>query len=267
MSIRWKEPLRWIGRHWGRFVFGARIAAVVWVAFVGAVVAAAHFGFLAEDSRLEPSVWVISLILLGLENVGTLVSRAIHRRVRNRNADIEKALMALLIQVSQRQPALRFETLGANVFKAHKDGTLERIVRFRPAGPQQTAVEWTDGKGAIGECLRGKRAAYTDWHAIAMRYREPVDEARWQRMPVKTKQGFTREEFNAILHKYSEVRTEPIWNSSTGSKLIGILTLDRSFSRDDSFVARLDEKLVRENVQATASVVSGMLHSRSTPTA
>lgn len=250
--------------HWSDIAFWLRVGAVAWVAAVGVFEALQFFGLLPQDHKLEPWVWSVSLVLLGVDNVGTLISRRLAKNRARRNDAITKALMALLIEITRNEPTLRFEKLGGNVFVTRRDGSVKRIVRFRPAGPQQSGIDWSDAKGAVGHCIRERRTIHKPWQAIARKYGSSgVSEERWAKMPAHTKHGFTHREFNSIVAKYSEILAEPIWVPGVEPRMIGVLTVDRAFEASDAtFEEKLSAESVLQSVAASASVVGHTLHPR-----
>lgn len=159
-----------------------RIGAAAFAAVVGLIGVVRSSGLFPDfpvTPNLDTAAWIIALVIIGVDNVASLITRSARRRRAVRNAEIEKALMALLVSVAKRGE-LRFEELGASVFVAsrrdrffrpHKQPKrLIRIVRFRPADyPQQSGVDWSPAKGAVGEAWTKRKTAKRDWNAVARR--------------------------------------------------------------------------------------------------
>jgi hypothetical protein len=256
-----------------RLFFGMRIGAVLWVAAVGIVAALQASGLVPDLPKLEPWAWAVSLVVLGVDNAGTLVLRAQQSHRRGQNQQIEKALQSLLIEVA-KGGKVRFEELGASVYRPSRRDRFNRkdqdpdlilrVVRYRPAGyPQQSGVTWTPSKGIVGRAWSSRREAYIDWRPIVARYAgvaDMTDEQFLKKIPEKTRLGFTRTEFVAIVDKYSEILAVPIWHGRKDNKLVGVLSIDRAYKADDAtFNPQLNAKGTREVAVATGSVVARIL--------
>ena len=248
---------------WGKIVFGLRIAAASWVGLVALVAALQAVGLVPQLPKVEPFAWVFSLIIIGIDNAGTIVSRKYHASKKRRDSEIEKVVMSLLIGCVDGKPSLRFEHLGASVYvrawRQPRTGPtrLKRIKRFRPAGlPQQSGIRWTSLTGAVGECWRTKRVVTKDWQKVAERYADTaIDDAAFQRISADTRAGFTREEFVAIVGSYSEVVAVPIWHPGKESTMLGVLTVDRAFRGQDA-TFRPTLATTRRRAEAAAAVLA-----------
>jgi hypothetical protein len=251
---------------WTKTIWWLRFAVVLWVASIGVVTALQAVGLVPALPKLSPYVWVISLVILGVDNLGTLISRKYNSNKRRTLDEIERALMTLVITVAH-ETTLRFEDLGAGVYvisthwwKRGSKEQLSRIKRFRPAGyPQQSGISWSSRTGAVGECLRTRKPVHKNWQRLAEKYGEvEVPDEQFNKMPEQTRCGFTRDEFNTIVGKYSEVLAVPIWHGRKERTMLGILTVDRAFKgQDDNFISRLQS--TRDVAASAASVVSRSL--------
>lgn len=264
------QPIRSVPMGWERVVLFLRIAAAAWAGVVLVIAALQHYDVVPTTPKLEPWVWVISLAIIAVDNVGTLFARRVRSRRDERARKLEAALMTLLIQIVKPRD-LRFEDLGAHVYIPSRADLLfrrtdvrrfQRVKRFRPAGfPQQSGIDWSPSKGTVGDCWRTKRTAYKDWEAIARTYGgRDLTEAEYDALPAETRHGFSRAEFHAIAGKYSEIIAEPIWSGRNERALVGVLAVDRAYQDNEStFEARLDTRATREIASTAASVVGSIL--------
>jgi hypothetical protein len=258
-------------RAWGITATVLRVGAASFAGLVALAAGLRAMGLLPEKPELDTAAWVIALVIIGVDNVGTLFTRGARRRRAVRDKDIEKALMALLITIAKGRD-LRFEELGASVFVASRwdrfarrgrvPKRLKRIVRFRPADyPQQSGVAWTPGKGAVGEAWTKKKTAVRDWNAVARKWGEAeLDQAGFETLPKSTRQGFTLDEFCSIVGKYSEIIAEPVWHTGKERSVIAVVSIDRSYIADDAnFKVHLNTTDTRDKIAATALTISGTL--------
>lgn len=206
--------------------------------------------------------WQVAIIVaLGAVTFGDNLRLAYRRFNSPRRLVVQhraqKALADLLYALSESKGvSLRY--LGANIFRVEKSRilrrqTLDRVLRFRIADhPQPTDVSWTKGKGVIGEAWDTKRSAYKYRRNIARAWAgKQVDEATFAAMPKDTKGKFTREEFVAIVEKYSEVRAVPILGDDGG--VLGVLSVD--VSMDAPQAKYLDDKRVDAAISAACALV------------
>jgi hypothetical protein len=250
---------------WSRGIFWVRIAAAIFAAGAGLLTALDFYGAITLSPKFEPAVWAVSLVIIGGDNIGTLISRKFHSNQTAREKQIDKALMGLLISLAETQ-ALRFEHLGASVYVSpwwdRSNKRLKRVRRFRPAGyPLQSGISWTSVTGAVGECWTAHAVVHKDWSKIARKYHGVIlDEAQFAKVSVATRHGFTCEQFNAIAGKYSEILAVPVWHGRNERRQIGVLTIDRAFQEDEAtFTARLNIKGNIDVASATASAVGTIL--------
>jgi hypothetical protein len=249
---------------WGKVTFWLRLSAVTFVALVGIGVFLRESGFMTFNSAFESGVWVFGLVVLAIDNAGTLFVRGVHARRAKRKKDIESALMSMLIILAKGKQ-LRFEELGASVYIPKRrpywsNGSaprpLARIHRFRPADfPPQSGIAWHSGAGTVGSCWTDQKTTYWDGIAIARAYPShklaELTEEKFNRISVKTRQGFTLGQFRTITGKYCEIIASPIWDEAKERKIVGILTVDRALAEgDDSLTLRLNTPTTRETVES-----------------
>jgi len=173
---------------------------------------------------------------------------------------MQKAITAALVEISA-ETTISLPILGASVFRVQKrirltkswpfvgwESFLFRVLHFRlSASPQPSTVVWTPGKGAIGQCVRSRRAVHKNWSPIARRYRhKPPSAAKYASLPAETKSGFTYEEFIGIVEKYAEILAVPIM-SEDGANILGVISIDRPYDP-----ARTDEVLDTPAVEGIA---------------
>jgi hypothetical protein len=194
--------------------------------------------------------------------VGSVHVLAQNHKAKERK-HIEAALTALFIQLSQMESCLRFEQLGASVFrkswKISKGGApAKRIIRFRPSGyPPISTIKWTTSKGAVGECFTKHIMVYRNHHEIANNYQHPVAQSEFDNVPDEIRDGFTRDEFNIIRPKYSEVIATPIFGKR--DKIIGVLSVDRQFNRGSLNRELLGRQDVAAMIATTAANIGDIL--------
>ncbi|WP_168626987.1 hypothetical protein [Cryobacterium sp. BB307] len=243
-----------------------RIGALLWVTVVGVTAALQANGLVPNLPRLEPFAWAFSLVVIGVDNAGSLVVRRWEDNRAILSRKIETALMALLIGLVKGKKELRFEELGANVYtvswldktlqRSDEARRLKRIKRFRPGYPQQSGIRWTPRTGTVGQCWSERREVHWTGHNLAKRHAgTSFSEEEFLNIRKDTRQGFTREEFQSIVGKYSEILAVPIWHPQKDGKMLGVLTIDRAYKQsDDVFVPMLAKS--GESAAATASVVA-----------
>ena len=184
---------------WAKTVAWLRAAAALWAGIIGVLAILQGLNVIPTAPKVEAFVWVVSLSIIALDNVGTLVSRRIHSRRTQREEKLDQAAMSLAIALAQTQ-AVRFEELGICIYvetrwskvfgRSRPQEGLKRIRRFRPAGyPQQSGVTWTSAKGTVGECWTNKTVVHKDWSAIARRWGGAAmnDDAGFKRIPEATR--------------------------------------------------------------------------------
>ena len=260
---------------WVRFVTWARAGAALWAGLITLGVVLQQLKLVPELPRLESYVWVISLAIIAVDNIGTLVSRKIHSRWTQRSQKLDKAAVSLGVALAHHHKAVRFEEIGVSVYvetlRSRIDrrlgirsvASLKRLSRSRPTGhPQQSGIAWTAGKGTVGMCWLEQKTIYKNWHPIALRWGEAEfeDDASYLKLGKNSRQGLDRPEFAKIIGKYSEVLAEPIWDHRKERRLMGVLAVDRVFRREeDPFMPQFDSAGTRQQAAAAASAVSRIL--------
>ncbi|MBZ4488029.1 hypothetical protein LQ938_11885 [Microbacterium sp. cx-55] len=256
---------------WKHVVFWAKVAAAIWVGLVGLLEVLTRYEVVEPNDNLQPTVWVISLIILGVGSVGELIGEAVKNRFAEKKGRYDAALMSMVIELC-RDGTLRFEDLGGSVYRrarwrrtvTHEDGTksqrLKRVHRFRPSAyPPPSGITWTARTGAVGECWEKHRHIYKDWHAVASKYPDPLTATEYARVSKSTKNGFTLEEFNSIARKYSELLAVPIYDPLNDEKQLGVLSVDRLFDSEQSFAPVLGKEPKQRLVFAASATIGSIL--------
>ncbi|MFF7684132.1 hypothetical protein ACFZA2_15395 [Microbacterium sp. NPDC007973] len=255
---------------WSRLVLVMRFVAIGWAAVVGVWSGLVYYELIDPKPSLEPWGWIASIVLIGVENAGTLIVRRFRSRSTDQNARIESTLKTALLQVTQSRE-VTYQDLGASVFvptlwsrvRRHSGAQvrLKRISRFRPAGyPQQSGVSWTGAKGVIGTALRSKTHSYTDFSPIIRRYGvDPIPLPVFNSLPGRFKLGLDLDEFNSAIGKYSEIVAIPIWQDGKDRGLIGVLSIDRAYEADESENRVLNRRATRETAATAAASIGSIL--------
>jgi len=106
---------------------------------------------------------------------------------------------------------------------------LKRLFRFRLSEhPAESKVDWTIGKGTIGECWRDGVPVLHDRRQVAARYGRgsyPADDLAYSALTQSDRCGFTRDEFVQTIDKYGEILAVPI-NARHSGDMIGVLSVD-----------------------------------------
>lgn len=265
---------------WDGLVRVLRIFAGAWVALIAIVAALQANGLVPELPKLEPYAWVISLVIIGVDSIGSLFANKVRKSRMSQKDRVERAMMGLVLNLSM-QRVVRFEELSASVFvptrlsrlkqkvlrKTSVDIDLVRFKQFRPGGfPAQSGVRFTSSKGVVGECWRTKKNVHKDLEGLAARWASvELTEDAFQKIKASSRQGFTLEEFQVVVGKYTEIAAEPIWHPSKDGKLVGILTLDRPRAETtEQFRPKLGAEETQQQLVAIAKLVGDILHPGST---
>lgn len=180
---------------------------------------------------------VVFLALVGLrDNLREIARRRRAKEEHEQRDEVSKYLAAAMLNVT-KIIGVPTEQLGMSVFLVRKappvvgEAYLHRYRRYRFVDfPAPSGVDWTIGKGAIGECWRTMDWALTDWDDIRSRHQlhlaaGRVDEALWATIPEDDRHGLSREEFSRIHCKYGEVLAVPMVVEGT---FLGCVALDRT---------------------------------------
>lgn len=220
------------------------------------VLAAAAAALLVLEILLQIGVYKeptwIPVTIVGVVATGALLTnlagifRAAKEGVRTR---IYKACVgaAAFTADATRVPMV---TIGVSVFKVKKrigtvrrwwplciKNVLYRVERFRLTDlPQPSKVVWSEGKGAIGQCLKTRRWQYKDWSPVAARFQssstdQDFTDSDFDQLQDSERSGFDRDEFIGIVHKYAEILAVPVM-SVGGSSIIGVVAIDRPYDPD-----------------------------------
>lgn len=255
---------------WSRLVLFMRFVAIAWAVVVGVWSGLVFYGIISPKPSLEPWGWVASIVLIGVENAGTLVVRRYRTVHGDQAARIESTLKSALLQIAQSRE-VAYQDLGASVFvptwwsrvRRHSGNKirLKRISRFRPAGyPQQSGVSWTGAKGVVGTALRSKNYSYTDFSSVIKKLGGAViTRTEFDQLAARFKLGMDLDEFNRTIGKYSEIVAEPVWHGGKDDVLVGVISIDRAYETDESEVRVLERRSTRETAATAAASIGSIL--------
>ncbi|WP_144833032.1 hypothetical protein [Microbacterium sp. BH-3-3-3] len=256
---------------WKRVVFWARVAAIVWVALVGLNEVLTFYKVYEPSPNLQPTIWLVSVLLLGVGSLGNLIGDAVRDRFAVKRGKLDSAMMSMIIELCA-DGSLRFDDLGGSVYKpawlprfvrdssGEKVQRLKRVHRFRPsASSPPSGISWTARTGAVGECWSLRRPVYKDWHAVASRYKEPLTATEFARVSKATRNGFSLDQFNVIASKYSELLAVPVYDPQNDAKLIGVVSVDRLFDPDVAYTKTLDASPKKRLVFAASAAIGIIL--------
>ena len=229
---------------WSSVVFWLRIGAVLWAVVVAVALILLAHKQLTLSPGLEATAWIVSAIIIGVDNLGTLFRRKANRDLHRFRADIDEAILPMLTQMAETRQ-VRFEQLGGSVYRpkrqrwfSQKPKVMERLRRVRPSNyPRRNGVTWTASTGQVGASFTVGAPVYQDWHAAGMewqkhRLRSDADKA-FAELDEAIRGKHSYEEFVAAAGRYSEVIAIPLLNPLNDSEVIGVLTIDRAFEEDN----------------------------------
>lgn len=261
-------------KMWSTTVGWLRGLAALWSGLIAAGVALQHLQILPPLPKIEPWVWAVSLAIIAVDNIGTLLTRRVQSRSKNIEQKLDRVAVSLILAYVRAQPGLRFEELGVSFYRptrmsrllrrAHLSNgvQLDRVRKYRPGDDRRSGVKWSNEKGVVGACWSGRKSVYKNVHHISKSWRDvdAISDAKYRSMSPETTQGFDRDEFLATVGKYSEVLAEPIWDNKKDTKLLGVLSVDRSFvTDDDHYKPLLDDKSSGTAAAAAASAAGRIL--------
>ncbi|MBH0054508.1 hypothetical protein I6E74_10060 [Salinibacterium sp. SWN139] len=217
---------------------------------------------LPEDSKFEPILLIAAGSAAFIDAISGIAASRARRTGLELEISIEKTVIASLISIS-RVTGTDIILLGGCVFEIRRrrwwsrTKMLKRLVRSRLSdSPQESAITWRAGKGAIGEAWQRKKAVHRSWLAIARKHGEgQLSRAAFDRLPAKTQDGFEYEDFQTIVGKYSEILAVPILKNG---RCIGVLAIDIPYEPTETR-QHLDTKDVKEIAETCASVLSNVL--------
>jgi hypothetical protein len=224
---------------WVTIATGYRLLLIVGGASVGALQA------LVANKVVSWSPWVVVTVasvvggIAALDNVRLLFHKLrMHEREVARSK-MHKPLVGALNAVATARN-IPLEKLGISVFAIRprlgrryvilpwRRGRLKRVFRFRLSDyPPRSEVQWTEGKGTIGQCWSTGVKAFHDRRPVAARYGagHSPDEAQYRLLTHEEHNGFTLEEFRQTVDKYGEIIAVPIRRDHSG-KMVGVLSID-----------------------------------------
>jgi hypothetical protein len=201
------------------------------------------------DRTLDKDTWrwvhsdkfLITIVaILTLATFADAAKRTLHRvrasRVEQHSVQIRNQLSAVIVTVAKLH-TLEIADLGCGLFLIQPRGIrrptrLVRTQRVRIIDDlHESAVEFTKGKGTVGQCWEHQRPAYHNWGPINAQLHSKPDAVKkfWDQTPEKLKRGFTETEFVSLLGKYSEVLAVPVM---IAGKFEGCLALDLRWNKN-----------------------------------
>ena len=167
------------------------------------------------------AVWVAAAVgaTTVADNVGALVHKfRAHERAAARSR-MHTPLVGALDAIRE-VTGVPLSALGISVFALRRGflsprRKLKRVFRFRLGKyPPPSKVDWTLGKGVIGECWRTGTALVVDrrvaaaWYGRHGRYGLPTSEARFRSVPpeVQSKFSFTRSSSKQLISTARSLR-------------------------------------------------------------
>lgn len=190
--------------------------------------------------------WVVVAVACGfgivvfLDNV-RLVKQKLQAHERHAlRSRMHQPLIGALNAVTTARP-VGLPALGISVFAVKRSwflrwhlvpwrkARLKRLFRFRLSEhPAESKVDWTIGKGTIGECWKDGVPVLHDRRQVAAQYGRgnyPADEQAFSMLTDAERCGFTRDEFVQTIDKYGEILAVPVKARHAGD-LIGVLSID-----------------------------------------
>lgn len=232
---------RYVTPLWARISWNVGVA--VYTAAVGLLLVLDQR---VPDNRAKwlhnPKLLVGAVAVLLVVTLVDAVRRAILRvmvagRERAR-VEVRNHLASALVSVAESE-GLNVSDLGCGLFLRKPAGLrrpeqLIRPERVRiPDDLHETPVQFLLGKGAVGAAWQHKTPMHSDWIAINKRYanRPEYVASRWEKIPEKTRRGFTLTEFTGMVGKYAEVLAVPI---IIEGEFVGCIALDRRWNEGDT---------------------------------
>lgn len=209
---------------------------------------------LSEFGKFQDPAWLPVALAVGVaffmcaDGVTAAIGAAGKVEKDESRARVQKVVVGALVQIAE-ECRLELSVIGGSVFRVQRRfvwchwkkvphprrmQVLTRTVRFRLRDyPQASKVLWTTGKGPIGDVLRNRAPRHVHWAPIAKKYAKdpPITREAFKKIPKKTRDCFTYDEFVEIVGRYAEVLAVPIL-SEDGGKLLGIISIDRPHEED-----------------------------------
>lgn len=154
-------------------------------------------------------------------------------------ARMHKPLVNALDSITDCRP-IRMTMLGISVFVIKRkwvlkcrfvpwyEKRLRRLLRFRLSDyPAESRVDWSIGKGTIGECWATGEPVLHDRRSTAARYGKGhhPNEQEYAALSEEEHCSFSLPEFNQTIDKYGEILAVPIVAKHSGEQ-IGVLSID-----------------------------------------
>ncbi len=199
---------------------------------------------LVEAGLASPSPIITFLLVAAIalysfaESVRGAAWRAKIPSKLNRRDNTTKAVIGALVEISDLR-GVPLQDLGVSVFFVRKGRRLwyfawtrrrppflNRYLRWRLSdSPQESDVDWTSGKGAIGTCWATDRQFYLNNLAMAVRWgdKDLPDDAAYSKVGAKAQQRMSRVDFVTTVGKYAEISAVPIREHG---HLVGVLSVD-----------------------------------------
>lgn len=193
------------------------------------------------DARIAVAIGIGVGLLAFFDNIRLIKFKfEAHERNAARSRMHKPTISALSSVTKTRQVDL--ERLGVSVFDFHRtwvrrykvvplyEQRLRRVLRFRLSDyPPESAVAWSKGKGAIGECWEKGIPILHDRRSAAAAFGDPrqATEVTFASLTDEQRAGLTFEEFVTTISKYGEIFAVPIRAKHTG-ELMGVLSIDCS---------------------------------------
>lgn len=235
----------------------------------------AEFNVFRDPTWLPVALAVVVAMAAVWQNSRQAVQTALAPKRDDQNVRVQKAVYVALSLIAKRCH-LDIESIGASVFRVERRIVLQKKlifplrrveILFRPAvrrfrlnaHPQPTSVEWTTGKGAIGQVWKTGAYTHVNWSPIAKRHGgpTPISKAKFAGLPAKTTVGFSYDEFVSIVGKYGEILAVPIM-SDGGAKILGVIAIDRPYDSANT-VSLMDDTDIRQWVTVAAAAIAADL--------
>lgn len=184
-----------------------------------------------HDTRLQLSAVTVLVVVTLTDAIRRAVDRARVSGTERRRVAVRNQLNTLLVTVAENLN-LSVSDLGCGLFLCRPRGVRrsERLVRTErvriPDDLHESAVVFTKGKGAVGQCWQLGIPRHTDWIGINSKYAHDLDlvQHRWDTLSPETRRNFTVQEFIALVGKYAEVLAVPITDNGV---FVGCIAIDR----------------------------------------
>ncbi|MEU8342346.1 hypothetical protein AB0C74_11670 [Spirillospora sp. NPDC048832] len=202
-----------------------------------AVIQAIAAAVIATNSIRQPSTENKVLLITAVTVVASLaiyepirLARKAKHDARSKvtEAKVIAALGSALAQIEEIT-ALSANDIGLQAFiikrkLLSKKQYLTRLARLRLNEQPPSEIEWTKGKGVVGESWRLRR--YFDFN-FDTHHAQQKDwmEGDWPSLPADVTMGMTWMDFEQVRGRYGIVSAFPIVQSHT-NELLGLLTLD-----------------------------------------